>query len=286
MHASSFFLVLPANRPFMILLLLFAGIQLTSCFSSSTNPVPLLPTDPESMVKQASSSIQRALSEGNINRQTIRLALSESMYSGKEESFVADRAIGWQGGPTETCRYLNPMVSSLLRQTCSDEISGLTPKVQEQVLLDFDGSSLLNAQSPMGPLNDSLAILQPNTDKYYMELIRKMESEFSDTPGKAKRLFLLINPAWRDASSWGFLQSKQAKKEIVDRYETTFTLDQFVMRGQKISLLKAWPYDWSVYWTPLTSGKAGQTGDGPQLLGTFEGRPTYTEVETLLHAAR
>ena len=55
---------------------------------------PLLPIDPDDMVKQASLCVQKAWTEGKINRQTIRLPLSESMYMGKEESFVADRAIG------------------------------------------------------------------------------------------------------------------------------------------------------------------------------------------------
>eukprot|EP00980_Cylindrotheca_fusiformis_P009330 scaffold2047_cov129-Cylindrotheca_fusiformis.AAC.9 len=273
-----------------LLFLLSIGIQAggVAGLSSSKDYAPLfLPTDPENMVKLASVAVQRAFSEGDIHRQTLRLALSESMYSGKEESFVADRAIGWQGGPAETYRYLSPMASTLLRQVSAgsdDNTSGLTPKIQEQVLLDFDGSSLLNAQSPMGALNDSLAILQPNTDTYYMDLIRELEDEFSDTPGKAKRLLLLVNPAWRDASSWGFLQSNKAQKQILDRYETTFALDQFIMRGQKISLLKAWPTDWSVYWTPL-EGKR-KTVEAPRLLGTFVDRPEYTELERLLAKAQ
>ena len=180
------------------------------CFSSTPSNngeknVPLLPTDPDSMVRQAASSVQSALVDDKIHRQTIRLPLSETMYGGKEESFVADRAIGWQGGPQETYRFLSPMAQQLLRQVSSTregDTSGLTPKIGEQILLDFDGSALLNAESPMGALYDSLALLQPNTDSYYLDLIAKMEDEFSDTRNKAKRLFLLINPAWRDASSW------------------------------------------------------------------------------------
>ena len=235
------------------------------------------------MVRQAASAVQTAFADDNIHRQTIRLPLSDTMYGGKEESFVADRAIEWQGGPQETYRFLSPMAQQLLRQVSNeDNTSGLTPKVQEQVLLDFDGSSLLNAESPMGPLFDGLALLQPNTDQYYFDLIGQMEDQFSDTPGKAKRLFLLINPAWRYASSWGLFQAKRAKERILDRYETTFALDQFIMKGNKMSLLKAWPFDWCVYWTPLP--RPGRPPMDPKLLGTFPERPEYSEMEKLLLA--
>lgn len=191
---------------------------------------------------------------------------------------------GWQGGPQETYRFLSPMVGDLLRQISANSDSnnsGLAPKVQEEILLDFDGSSLINAQSPLGPLDDSLALLQANVDDYYVKLISRMEEDFSDTPDKAKRLFLLINPAWRDSSSWGFFNAKRAQRDILDRYETTFALDQFIVKGNKISLFKSWPSEWCVYWTPLTQSKNNEDFD-PKLLGTFPNRPAYSEVETLV----
>lgn len=236
------------------------------------------------MIRQAASAFHSAWKNDHIHRQTIRIALSETMYGDKEESFVADRAIGWQGGPQETNRFLLPIAQQVLRQvSLNDEenTSGMTTKVQEQVLLNFDGSALLNGESPMGALYDSLALLQPNTDQYYSKIIRQMEEEFSDSPGKAKRLFLLVNPAWRDASSWGFLQHKKAKEQILDRYETTFALDQFIMKGNKISVLKQWPYDWCIYWTPLPQ-PGSSSSPSPKLLGTFPERPEYQAMEGLL----
>ena len=245
------------------------------------------------MIKQAATAVQAALhptsdQDVNINRQTIRLALSESMYSSKEESFVADRAVGWQGGPQETYRYLLPLVEQLLRQVSTQDetnTSGLTAKVQAQVLLDFDGSALVNAQSPMGPKQDSLALLQPNTDKYYSNLLQEMEDTFSDTVGKDKRLFLVVNPAWKQASSFGFFQAKQAQTRILDRYPVTYALDQFIIKGNKVSLLKCWPHDWCVYWNPLPqpgqTKKAGVVPE-PKLLGHFKDRPEYAVVEELL----
>ena len=61
--------------------------------------------------------------------------------------------------------------------------------------------------------------------------------------------------------------------------------DQFVIRGQKMSLLKVWPHDWCVFLTPITYGnnnsqeKANQQA---QLLGTFAQRPEYSQMEELL----
>lgn len=250
---------------------------------SRSSNVPPLPSDPEGVIRQAAMAVQNAFCNDGVHRQTIRLPLSESMYSQKEESFVADRAIGWQGGPQETYRFLSPMAKQLLQQVDKNNNSGLTPKVQEQVLLDFDGSSLLNAVSPMGALKDSLALLQPNTDSYYSDYIQQLEEQFSDTPGKAKRLLLLVNPAWRyDSSSWGyFMQAKRAQTQILDRYPTTFALDQFIMRGYKMSLLKVWPYDWCVYCTSLSPSNKNGPAE-PRLLGTYPERPEYNKMEQLL----
>lgn len=279
---------------------------------STTAVVPTLPSDPAEMIRQAASAIraaktgtdtkskqQQSIEEVNedIHRQVIRLPLSDSMYISKEESFVADRAIGWQGGPQETYRFLSPMVRELLQRplatnTTAAMSSGLTPKLDEQILLDFDGSALWNAQSPMGALFDVVALVQPNTDDYFAKLINQLEETFSDTPNKDKRLFVLVNPAWRDdddGAAFGFFSRAQAKKQIIDRYTTTYALDQFIIKGNKISLLKVWLYDWCVYWTPLSSPGTREDIETdndkinqPQLLGTFPNRPEYQETEKLL----
>ena len=110
-----------------------------SAFSSSSalpphqkQPLPKnLPRSPDDVVRQAANSITKAY-ECGIYLQTIRLPLSEAIYGDKEEGFVADRAIGWQGGPSETYRYLSPMVSNLLpRISTSSNTAGLAIKVTE-----------------------------------------------------------------------------------------------------------------------------------------------------------
>ena len=286
-------------------------------------PPVFLPTSQNGLIQQASSAISRALLDDNIHLQVIRLPLSEAMYSESEEGFVADRAIGWQGGPQETIRYLAPLVRQVLQATDTIEgpslsAAGLIPRIQEQTLLDFDGSALFTAECPTGPLGDAQALLQPNTDEYYRKIRQTIESQLEvvaprdtiteseddgkDTDGsidttepvnriKKQRLFLLVNPAWRDASSFGmFGAAKQnAQVEIMDRYQTTYAVDQFVVRGQKCSLLKVWPHDWCVFWSSLPYDEPQQQREGTtttlttaKYLGSFPERPSYQTMDELL----
>ena len=282
--------------------------------SSATNRE--LPLSAASIARQAAISITNAMSDaGNadcINKQTIRLPLSESMYGNKEEGFVADRAIGWQGGPQETSRYLIPLATEVLQEVSTrqrkrraeadgDEddkddsedgfvsTGGLVSKISQQTLLDFDGSTLLTSEHPAGPIYDVQALLQPNTDDYYSKTIQAIEEGFSDTPNKPQRLFLLINPAWKNKDSWGFFGADKAQKQILNRYELTYCVDQFVVRGIKLSLLKEYGQDWAVFLTPMpyekdVMDKAGGEYSNVQakLIGTFPNRPEYKELDTLL----
>ena len=257
----------------------------------SSEPPIFLPTTSDALVRQAASAISAALLDNSIHRQCIRLPLSESMYSESEEGFVADRAIGWQGGPQETIRYLQPLVEQLLRTVetlPNNEASkgGLTARIQSQVLLEFDGSALLTSECPGGAKGDATALLQPNTDSYYLQTIQSVEEQFSDTPGKAKRLFLLVNPAWRDANSFGLFQSKKAQKQILDRYTTTYAIDQFVVRGQKLSVVKAWPHDWCLFWSKLyPDDRNDDLETKPEFLGSFPERPEYNVMDELVQSA-
>ena len=262
------------------------------CAAAGAAAAPSLPSNAAAVVRQAASAVGRAFVEGGLNHQTVRLPLSEAMYSDSEEGFVADRATGWQGGPQETYRYLQPVARQLLQATDTGggATGGVPPRLKEQTLLDFDGSALLTAESAVGPLHDAQALLQPNTDGYYLELIRGVEAQFSDLPGKPGRLFLLVNPAWRDRSSWGFFDGKAAQELVLNRYETTFALDQFVVRGQKVSLLRVWPEDWCAYVTTLDGTEASDDArlDGAgqaRLLGTFAERPAYKELDELCRNA-
>ena len=194
------------------------------------------------------------------------------------EGFVDDRAIGWQGGPQETYRYLYPLVSNLLKSIkTTDNTGGLAIKVTDQILLDFDGSALQTSEHPAGPLYDVQALLQPNTDGYYLKTIEKIEEQFSNTEGKPKRLFLLVNPAWRDSSSWGFFGAKKAQELILNRYETTYAVDQFVVKGRKVSLLKCWSEDWVLF-----VGNDEDPTLPAERVAVFDARPDYQEIAAAL----
>ena len=245
---------------------------------ASPSPTPVLPTNPDDIIRQAANSISDAFLQDGINLQTIRIPLSESIYADKEEGFVADRAVGWQGGPQETYRYLSPLVSNLLeRIKMTNNTGGLNVKVSEQILLDFDGSALQTSEHPAGPLYDIQALLQPNTDGYYIKTIETIEEHFSNTEGKSKRLFLLVNPSWRDRSSWGFFGGKKAQELILDRYETTYAVDQFIVRGRKVSLLKCWSEDWILF-----VGDENDPLKPATMVASFDSRPEYKDIDVSL----
>ena len=83
---------------------------------------------------------------------------------------------------------------------------------------------------------------------------------------------------------------------MLDRYETTYALSQFVVRGEKLSLLRAWPHRWHVYLTVLgeeatveESRQVDVRMDGAgqaRLLGTFASRPEYTQLDELVQASQ
>lgn len=263
-------------RPTALLALQF--ISLSCCTNAicglSQQPQHALPSRPDEVVRQAASAVRKALEDG-IHRQTIRIPLSDVMYSEKEEGFVADRAIGWQGGPQETLRYLSPLTSRLLQEIRpTSATGGLPPRVVEQILLDFDGSSLMTSESPAGPLDDIQALLQPNTDNYYSKTIASIEEQFSDTPGKAKRLFLLVNPAWRNQDSWGFFGGQRAQTQILERYPATYALDQFVVKNEQMSRLFVYPDDWCVF--------VKDDNKNDRYLGSFQEKPDYAQMEEVL----
>jgi len=272
---------------------LTSRLWICACCSVATSLS--LPSGPGAVVKQAAEAIQSAYSDAGLNHQTVMLPLSEAIYGDREEGFVADRAIGWQGGPQETYRFLQPLAIDVLKRV-DRQSGGLPPRVSEQVLLDFDGSSLLTSESASGPLDDVQAILQPGADRWYLDTIEKVEQQFSDTPGKARRLLLLVNPAWRSRSSWGFFDGARAQRQVLERYETTYALEQFVLRGEKLSMLKAHPHPWHVFLTVLgeeatveesTRMDARIDGGGQaRLLGTFEARPEYRQLDELVRISQ
>ena len=113
-----------------------------------------------------------------------------------------------------------------------------------------------------------------------------MSVQDPETKETVNRLFLLINPAWRDASSFGFFGSKQAQTDILDRYQTTYAVDQFVVRGQKCSVLKVWPHDWCVFASNLPYNDNNDSDpNAATFLGSFRERPPYEVIDDIVRKA-
>ena len=92
-----------------------------------------------------------------------------------------------------------------------------------------------------------------------------------------------------------FFDGAAAQELVFDRYETT--LSQFVVRGEKLSLLRAWPHPWHVFLTILgdeeatleesTRMDARMDGGGQaRLLPTFADRPAYKQLDDLVRASQ
>mmetsp|Transcript_16140 Transcript_16140/g.37129 ORF Transcript_16140/g.37129 Transcript_16140/m.37129 type:complete len:327 (-) Transcript_16140:4642-5622(-) len=209
----------------------------------------------DDQVRQAKTAVERAFRDG-VTRQTVRFALIPP-----EEVLNQDRQ--WPGGAQQMSREAAvPLTRELLRQvraptgdtaattsTTADGGGGFTkpPTVQSQDIWDFDGSALITAESTVGPSDDVQALVLPNTDVKYTKDIRTIDEVMND------RLFLLINPFWRNIESWGFNllapnAPKLAQQVIFDKgYDETYVLMKKSVRGEDCVCLKAYPYDWQLY---------------------------------------
>lgn len=86
-----------------------------------------------------------------------------------------------------------------------------------------------------------------------------------------------MNPAWKDKSSWGFFGGKKAQELILDRYEPSFAIDQFIVRGRKVSLLKSWSEDWTLF-----VENAKDPALPAIMVASFGARPVYYEIDAAL----
>lgn len=214
-----------------------------------------VPETADDLVYQAASAVERAFADG-LTRQTVRLCYIRE----GENLLMEDRQ--WPGGAKQMYREAaGPLTRDLLSQIKAptaidhndDEDIRLnySPNVTSQDLWDFDGSALITATSQAGPSADVQALVQPNTDSRYLKDIQKIDEVMKE------RLFLIVNPFWRDVDSWGFdILSPGAKKlaqsTIFDSnngrgYEETYHVIQKTVRGVDCVAVKAYPYDWQLF---------------------------------------
>lgn len=194
----------------------------------------------EDQVEQASRAVQRAFQDG-LTRQTVRFALL------REGEFLSQEDRLWPGGPQQMYREAaGPLATSLL-QSVGTSPDFRRPNVTAQDLFDFDGSALLTAEAPSGPQDDVQALVFANTDNKYARDIREIDNAMKE------RLFLLVNPFWRNLESWGFnilapKAKELAQEAIFDKgFDETYVLLQTSVRGEDCIALKAYPYDWQLY---------------------------------------
>ena len=200
-----------------------------------------VPYNRQDMVEQAARAVERAYKDG-ITRQTVRFALIK-----EDQSFV-DLEL-WPGGAEQMSREAaKPLTRDLLKTMRLDkEQVFLPPEIKEQDVWDFDGSALISSEAKQGPKHDVQALVLPNTDAKYIKDIETIDASMGD------RLFLLVNPFWRNLDSWGInlLQpgaKKKAQQIIFDKgYDETYHFLRFSVRGEECAAIKAYPYDWQIF---------------------------------------
>jgi len=244
-----------------------------------------VPSTPDDMVRQAARAVERAFQDG-IARQTVRFALI------REDQFVNEDN-QWPGGAEQMAREAGkPLTRELLRQVRAPTKEDLDqarlrlpPKIQEQDIWTFDGSALFTAEAEAGANGDIQALLFPNTDVKYTNDIEKIDKDMGN------RLFLLVNPFWRNLESWGINilapgAKKKAEEVIFNRgYDETYSLLRFSCRGEECVALKVYPYDWQLYAyrEDFDYAIGGQPMEIAIRLGSCKGEPSSEHVTKLLN---
>ena len=227
----------------------------------------------DDMVVQAARAVERAYADG-IQRQTVRFALV------KQDQSFADMQL-WPGGAQEMSREAaRPLTRELLKTLRLSKEQIRAPEIKEQDVWDFDGSAIVSSEAPEGPQHDVQALVLPNTDAKYINDIDTIDQNIGD------RLFLLVNPFWRNVDSWGInlLQpgaKKKAQKVIFDKgYDETYHFLRFSVRGEECTAIKAYPYDWQIF-AFLEDTYTGY--EQPIRLGSSKEYPSSEEITELLN---
>lgn len=259
-------------------------------------PVVYVPTNIEEQSIQAAMAIERAFQDG-ITRQTVRLALINTRET--EEIGVEDE--DFVGGAKQMYRESGkPLTTALLKevravatdiQSEEEKKKGagkeaFPPTIKAQDIWDFDGSALITSEAAAGPSGDVQALVFPNTDVKYLKDIEQIHK----TLGK-DRLFLLVNPFWRNVESWGFnILAPNAKKKAQDvvfdcdggAFEETYVLKRFSARGEDCVALKAYPNDWEMF-AFLEDYSFGRPIPTAMRLGSSKEEPKLSNFSELLN---
>jgi len=242
-----------------------------------------VPVTFDDMVRQAARAVERAFQDGK-TRQTLRFNLI-----GEEEGATEENE--FPGGSKQMYRESGrPLTDALLREVRAPtknvdtfpEERRTNPDLKAQDIWDFDGTALHTAEAAEGASADIQAMVFPNTDNKYLEDIDKV----SDAMGK--RLFLLVNPFWRDVESWGFnILAPGAKKraqEVIfgkNAFDETYSMMLFSVRGEKCVAIKAYPYDWQLF--AFREDDYNQNEEYVIRLGSCKESPTSSVITALIN---
>jgi Domain of unknown function (DUF1995) len=230
-----------------------------------------VPQDIDSMIFQAARAVEMAYRDG-IKRQTVRLALVPEGTSFRELN-------EWPGGAQQMYREAaKPLTTSLLREIRLSP-QQMPPNIIAQDIWDFDGSALLTAEGRESATTDVQALVFPNTDVKYIQDIAAIDESAGD------RLFLLINPFWRNIESWGFNllapgAKGKAQTTIFDKgYDETYVYLRFSVRGEDCAAIKFYPYDWQIF----AYGETDSGWERPIRLGSSKDEPKSEQITELLN---
>ena len=233
-----------------------------------------VPVTRDDMIAQASGAIERAYRDGHMKRQTVRLALVK-----EDQGFIELNQ--WPGGAQQMYREAaKPITRELMSRLRVSPDQLLPPKVKDQDIWDFDGSALFSSEAQEGPEFDVQALVFPNTDVKYINDIGTIDETMGD------RLFLLVNPFWRNLDSWGIdILAPGAKKKAEETifkkgYDETYVFLRFSARGEECVAIKAYPYHWQIF-AYLEDDMGYQT---PVRLGSSETEPKSERVTELLNS--
>merc|ERR1712032_1353563 len=163
-----------------------------------------------------------------------------------------------------------------------DEVCRRIPAVTSQDIWDFDGSAIVKAKHTEVSDADVLALVFPNTDSKYLKDIEMYHKEVG-----SDKLFLLVNPFWRNLDSWSFniLQpnaKKKAEKVIFSHgFDVTYAVLRFSARGEDCVALKSYPNEWQMYAYREDTSWFNQ--EVPIWLGSSEEEPTPSQFTELLN---
>ena len=244
-----------------------------------------VPLTVDDMVRQASRAVERAFAEG-YTRQIVRFNLISVVNEGDTEQAATDEN-EWPGGAKQIYREAGaPLTEALLREVRAPtknkypEKRSQSPKLTQQPVWDFDGTAIHTAEAAEGPSADIQAYVFPNTDTKYLQDIDDISTAIG-----SERLFLLVNPSWKNVDSWGFNilapNAKQRAQKVIFggndsddtngsssnngknddasgtgtegtsksklAYEETYSMNVFYVRGEKCVALNVYPYDWQIF---------------------------------------